>query len=103
MMLKYAFCVSFFFFFSSRRRHTRWPRDWSSDCALPIYGEVLYQSDLPTLWAEVGPCIGIARSTLQQVLLAGADAVPCRLGLAVASLAQDEQQVSVGLDRKSVV
>src|SRR5437870_10990256 len=28
-----------FFFFSSRRRHTRWPRDWSSDvqtCALPI-------------------------------------------------------------------
>src|SRR5215208_6974143 len=21
----------FFFFFSSRRRHTRWPRDWSSD------------------------------------------------------------------------
>src|SRR5690625_6485958 len=26
-------CVvcSVFFFFSSRRRHTRWPRDWSSD------------------------------------------------------------------------
>src|SRR5207253_8175832 len=27
-------CFSFFFvffFFSSRRRHTRWPRDWSSD------------------------------------------------------------------------
>src|SRR5439155_16169498 len=23
-----VFC---FFFFSSRRRHTRWPRDWSSD------------------------------------------------------------------------
>src|SRR5439155_12604601 len=22
---------SCFFFFSSRRRHTRWPRDWSSD------------------------------------------------------------------------
>src|SRR5690625_7474653 len=22
---------SAFFFFSSRRRHTRWPRDWSSD------------------------------------------------------------------------
>src|SRR5207253_6202515 len=22
---------SVFFFFSSRRRHTRWPRDWSSD------------------------------------------------------------------------
>src|SRR5437870_7491562 len=24
------------FFFSSRRRHTIWPRDWSSTCALPI-------------------------------------------------------------------
>src|SRR5437660_6172175 len=24
-------CVRCFFFFSSRRRHTRWPRDWSSD------------------------------------------------------------------------
>src|SRR5690625_5519394 len=23
--------LHFFFFFSSRRRHTRWPRDWSSD------------------------------------------------------------------------
>src|SRR5690625_7213374 len=27
----------FVFFFSSRRRHTRWPRDWSSDVCLPIY------------------------------------------------------------------
>src|SRR5207253_3834554 len=25
----FAYC--FCFFFSSRRRHTRWPRDWSSD------------------------------------------------------------------------
>src|SRR5689334_24613360 len=25
------------FFFSSRRRHTRWNCDWSSDCALPIF------------------------------------------------------------------
>src|SRR5439155_9075645 len=24
-------CIFHFFFFSSRRRHTRWPRDWSSD------------------------------------------------------------------------
>src|SRR5215510_8166476 len=28
-----------FFFFSSRRRHTRWPRDWSSDVC---------SSDLPS-------------------------------------------------------
>src|SRR5690625_2593122 len=25
------YCVCLCFFFSSRRRHTRWPRDWSSD------------------------------------------------------------------------
>src|SRR5207253_7128691 len=26
------------FFFSSRRRHTRWPRDWSSDvCSSDLY------------------------------------------------------------------
>src|SRR2546430_4998282 len=31
----YAVCV---FFFSSRRRHTRFDCDWSSDVALPIYG-----------------------------------------------------------------
>src|SRR5207253_5329891 len=30
----------FLFFFSSRRRHTRWPRDWSSDVC---------SSDLPKL------------------------------------------------------
>src|SRR5690348_4955070 len=34
----FLFCVFFFFFFffSSRRRHTRWTGDWSSECALPI-------------------------------------------------------------------
>src|SRR5439155_8109829 len=32
------FCV---FFFSSRRRHTRWPRDWSSDvCSSDLVGVV---------------------------------------------------------------
>src|SRR5207253_5764720 len=34
------FCLFFCFFFSSRRRHTRWPRDWSSDVC---------SSDLPFL------------------------------------------------------
>src|SRR5690606_40227730 len=29
--------ICFFFFFSSRRRHTRFSRDWSSECALPIF------------------------------------------------------------------
>src|SRR5207253_8672418 len=31
--------VGFCFFFSSRRRHTRWPRDWSSDvCSSDLIG-----------------------------------------------------------------
>src|SRR5690625_4433811 len=33
-----------FFFFSSRRRHTRWPRDWSSDVC---------SSDLNILYCNV--------------------------------------------------
>src|SRR5207302_202816 len=32
------------FFFSSRRRHTRFSRDWSSACALPIYA---FNSNMP--------------------------------------------------------
>src|SRR5437870_7317566 len=31
--------IVLFFFFSSRRRHTRWPRDWSSDVCSPISAE----------------------------------------------------------------
>ncbi len=46
-------------------------------------GELLCEIDLQTMWGEVGPCIGIARARLQQVLLASAVAVPCRLGTAV--------------------
>src|SRR5439155_6940232 len=29
------------FFFSSRRRHTRWPRDWSSDVCSPILAQAI--------------------------------------------------------------
>src|SRR5690625_719404 len=36
-----------FFFFSSRRRHTRWPRDWSSDvCSSDLY--IAEQRDDPS-------------------------------------------------------
>src|SRR5690625_7643214 len=49
-----------FFFFSSRRRHTRWPRDWSSDvCSsdLPRRAQPddrLWYDDHPFERAEVG-------------------------------------------------
>jgi len=49
-------------------------------------GEVLCGLDLEELWGKVGPCIAIDRPRLQQILLAGAAAVPCRRGTSVASL-----------------
>src|SRR5690625_1342278 len=40
------FIVSFFFV-SSRRRHTRWPRDWSSDvCSSDLVDDIDYIKDL---------------------------------------------------------
>src|SRR6266576_2126684 len=36
LFIDYGIC-RVFFFFSSRRRHTRSLRDWSSECALPIF------------------------------------------------------------------
>jgi len=44
----------------------------------------------------VGPCLGITRVRLQEILLAAAAAVPHRLGAAVTSLTQDGERVSVG-------
>lgn len=60
-------------------------------------GEVLCETDLEALWGKVGPFIGIDRTKFQQVLVAGAAAVPCRLGVSIASLTQDSQRVSASL------
>src|SRR5215208_7632240 len=87
-----------FFFFSSRRRHTRWPRDWSSDvCSSDLMGlREEYQSwsrsaglkvhggghviELPWPELEDYPSFGLARprTDLDQLLArtaakAGAD------------------------------
>src|SRR5690625_7874498 len=38
----------YLFFFSSRRRHTRWPRDWSSDvCSSDLVGLTLNLASQP--------------------------------------------------------
>ncbi len=58
-------------------------------------GEMLCEIDLEALWGDAGPCIGIARSRLQEVLLAGAASVPCRLGTSITSLIEGERRVSV--------
>jgi 2-polyprenyl-6-methoxyphenol hydroxylase-like FAD-dependent oxidoreductase len=43
-------------------------------------GGVLCRIDLDGVWGGVGPLVGIARARLQDVLVAGAQLVPCRLG-----------------------
>ena len=58
-------------------------------------GEVLCEIDLEGLWGDVGPFVGVERTELQRVLLAGAAAVPSRLGTSVTSLSRDEHRVSV--------
>src|SRR5438445_3949999 len=47
-------CVCVVFFFSSRRRHTRYWRDWSSDVC---------SSDLPREWRAVHPSTPYGRET----------------------------------------
>src|SRR5437870_5896857 len=55
------------FFFSSRRRHTRWPRDWSSDVC---------SSDLAELEASVPPeARGIARDAVRMMVAHKGDGV----------------------------
>src|SRR5207253_4506547 len=45
--LNLNFLSCYFFFFSSRRRHTRWPRDWSSDVCSSDLGVLCHgQTDL---------------------------------------------------------
>jgi FAD-dependent urate hydroxylase len=59
-------------------------------------GATLCETDLEALWGEVGPCLGITRIRLQEILLAGAAPVPHRLGVAVTAVAADTDRVSVG-------
>src|SRR5207253_5305942 len=39
-----------FFFFSSRRRHTRWPRDWSSDVCSSDLGLLKFATLIHLTW-----------------------------------------------------
>jgi 2-polyprenyl-6-methoxyphenol hydroxylase-like FAD-dependent oxidoreductase len=61
------------------------------------HGEPLCSTDLVALWVEVGPCLGVERTELHPVLVAGATEVPCRLGVALTSLSQEVDRVCVGL------
>src|SRR5437660_6722096 len=55
--------IFLFFFFSSRRRHTRWPRDWSSDvCSSDLAGRPVQQLD-----SLIAVAIGLAHLVEGQV------------------------------------
>jgi 2-polyprenyl-6-methoxyphenol hydroxylase-like FAD-dependent oxidoreductase len=57
------------------------------------HGEGLCETNLADLWGDVGPCMGITRVRLQEILVA-ATATPHRLGVSVTALAQDADRVS---------
>src|SRR5690625_8054169 len=54
--------MSLFFFFSSRRRHTRWPRDWSSDVCSSDLPEGYEYSPWGTYHRADHLAIGVDRS-----------------------------------------
>jgi 2-polyprenyl-6-methoxyphenol hydroxylase-like FAD-dependent oxidoreductase len=58
-------------------------------------GAALCEIDLGAVWEGVAPCVGIARSRLQEVLAEGAHAVPSRLGTSVTAIEQADGFVSV--------
>lgn len=64
-------------------------------------GEILSENDLEALWGDVGPCIGIERTRLQRVLVAGVEGIPCRLGTSIRSLTQYRDRVSVAFSDAS--
>jgi FAD-dependent urate hydroxylase len=59
------------------------------------HGKLLCEIDLEDFWTGVGPFIGIERAMLQQALLTGVTAVPCRLGTSVTAVQQDDDGVSI--------
>src|SRR5207253_7623807 len=63
--------VTLRFFFSSRRRHTRWPRDWSSDvCSSDLVWTVFWWDGdaLRTPALELGILPGIGRARVLELV-----------------------------------
>src|SRR5439155_9077909 len=66
-------CVEALFFFSSRRRHTRWPRDWSSDvCSSDLRRQALepFEGLSPAVIPVIAEGIAAIRSHGPGILLA---------------------------------
>ena len=65
-------------------------------------GEVLCETDLEALWADVGPFIGITRGEMQRALLAAAAGATLRSGTSISALAEDGDGVRVELSDGSI-
>jgi FAD-dependent urate hydroxylase len=64
-------------------------------------GERLCETNLDDLWGNVGPCMGITRVLLQEILLSGAGATLYRLGVTITAIRQDRDRVTVDFDNGS--
>src|SRR5438876_2699720 len=66
-------CLQYFFFFSSRRRHTRWTGDWSSDvCSSDLEFGPFFTDRYKTPWGQAlnfdGPdSAGVRRHFIENV------------------------------------
>jgi 2-polyprenyl-6-methoxyphenol hydroxylase-like FAD-dependent oxidoreductase len=65
---------------------------------LDHHGRLLSEIDLQRVWGHVGPCLGIRRAALHQILLDGAAGVSIRLATTVTSVTQTAENVSVRFD-----
>src|SRR5690625_3374529 len=68
----YVCGLSWFFFFSSRRRHTRWPRDWSSDvCSSDLIAEIVRGGiqSIDKGQTEAGRSIGLTPSQTMRYIV----------------------------------
>src|SRR5439155_17637886 len=97
-----SLCI--FVFFSSRRRHTRWPRDWSSDVCSSDLARDDRRSAIVTIDKGLPVSGGIGGSAASSVAGAYAAALACGVtpspeDIILAALAGEE----VVSDRKSVV
>src|SRR2546430_5559357 len=72
-------CALYFFFFSSRRRHTRFDCDWSSDvCSSDLFVRIPVVASRSPLWEEkpLPVVTGLALDRREVLVTAALDAQP---------------------------